>query len=99
MWRFFQVHEGETTATLRAFTVTSFSPHDQTQNLRVNSTLFTFLRSSVQNIVPLVSILTINATSDRLNGTMVTCSDIETSESVSTTISIINENAIGELVY
>ena len=44
--------------------------------------------------MPLVSIITINATSDGLNGTMVTCSDVETSESVSTIIHIINENLI-----
>ena len=86
------VHEGETTAKTHTFIVTSLSPHDQTQNLQVNSTLLTFSRNSAQNIVPLVSKLIINATSHRLNGTMVTCSDVETSESVSTTINIINEN-------
>ena len=96
------VHEGEMTARLRMFIVTSFSPHDQTQSLRVNSTTtFTFSRSSVQNIVPLISRLIINATSDSLNRTVVTCSDVETSESASITIHIINENEInttGEFV-
>ena len=93
-WSFSLIPEGETTPRPYTYILTSLNRNNQTQNLRVNSTLFTFSRASPQNSLPLVSSLTINATSDRLNGTVVTCSDVETSESASTTISIINENLI-----
>ena len=92
-WRFSLIREGETTPRPYMFTITSLNSDNQTQNLRVNSTIFTFARTSSQYSLPLVSSLTINAISDGLNGTVVTCSDIETSQSASTTININNMKA------
>ena len=89
-WSFSLIPEGETTARDHMFTLTSLNPTNQIQQLSVNSTMFTFSRSSAANSVPLMSKLTINATSDNLNQTVVTCLDVEALESVSTTINIIN---------
>ena len=91
-WSFSLIPEGETTARGYIFTVTSLNPTNQAQQLRVNSSIFTFLRSSAANSVPLISRLIINAASHNLNQTVVTCSDVEATESVSTTINIINES-------
>ena len=76
-WGFYLIHEGETTARRRTLIVTSLSPNNQTQTLQVNSTMFTFLRTSAANSMPLVSTLNINATTEAINGTVITCSDVE----------------------
>ena len=93
-WRFPLIPEGETIHRPYTFTITSLNRDNQIQNLRVNTTIFTFARTSPQNSLPLVSSLIVNATSDGLHGTMITCSNVETSESASTIISIINEDHI-----
>ena len=91
-WSFSLIPEGETTTRRYSFTLTNLNPTNQAQQLSVNSTMFTFLRNSAANSVPLISKLVINGTSDHLNQTVVTCLDVETSESDSTTIDIINES-------
>ena len=52
-----------------------------------NSTSFTFSRLSTQ---PLTSRMTINPVSEGLNGVQVNCVDVETSESATTTIRIVD---------
>ena len=54
--------------------------------LIINSTRFTFSRLSPLNRLPLISILVINLVTVGLNGTKVNCTDVETSETASTTI-------------
>ena len=57
----------------------------------INSTTFTFTRTSAEDVLPLISTLTINSTSIGLNGTVVHCVDaINPMSSASTTIYIIN---------
>ena len=90
-WSFSLIPEGETTTRRYSFTLTSLNPTNQAQQLRVNSTIFTFVRNSAANSSPLISRLVINGTNDHLNQTVVTCLDVEASESDSTTINIINE--------
>ena len=54
----------------------------------VNSTRFTFSRLSTQ---PLTSTMTVSTISEGLNGVQVNCVDIETSESATTTIRIVDD--------
>ena len=89
-WSFSLIPENGTTAIRRTFVLTSLSSTNQLSHLQVNSTKFTFSRISAQNSVPLVSKLAINATSDGLNGTVVTCLDVQASESMATIIQIMN---------
>ena len=57
----------------------------------INSTTFIFTRTSAEDVLPLISTLTINSTSIGLNGTVVHCVDTNNAlTSASTTIYIIN---------
>ena len=60
----------------------------------VNSVTFNFTRISTQNMLPLVSRLLISPVRDALNGTLVNCTDVETSEyfSIAVHILVINES-------
>ena len=64
----------------------------QTHNsvITVNSTTFTFMRTSAQGSSPLVSTLVINSVGSTLNGTTVRCEDAETSTTASSTIRLFN---------
>ena len=64
---------------------------NQSSYLLVNSTiLLNFSRVSSQYSLPLISRLLISPVSDGLNGSSVSCFDIATSESVSTSINVID---------
>ena len=54
--------------------------------ITVNSTTFTFMRTSAQGSSPLTSTLVVNSVSSALNGTVVHCEDAETSMTATTTI-------------
>ena len=57
----------------------------------INSTMFTFTRTSAEDVLPLISTLAINSTSIGLNGTVVHCRDVSNAMiSASTTIQIID---------
>jgi hypothetical protein len=76
-------------------TVTSFSMagalSNQTMLIEVNSTTFTLIRNSSQNILPLIVTLSINSVIAGLNGTIVSCiNEANSSLSASTTIQIID---------
>ena len=64
------------------------------REITINSTTFTFSRTSVQGDLPLVSVLAISSTSFSLNGTVVQCMDASNSMTmlvpVLTTIQIID---------
>ena len=68
----------------------------QTSQTLLNSTTFTFTRSSIQGILPLISMLLVDSVSTGLNGTVVHCMEVlegnslMTPDSASTTIQIIN---------
>ena len=76
---------------LEEITVTSNSEDESQQMTQrtVNSTTFTFMRSSAQRDSPLISTLSISSVSVSLNGTVVHCMEIGGSMSDSTTIYII----------
>ena len=58
---------------------------------RVNSVLFTFMRVSAQEALPLISTLSVDSVSTDLNGTVVHCLDVgNLTSNASTTIEIID---------
>ena len=59
--------------------------------ITVNSTTFTFMRTSDQGILPLVSTLVINFVSRDLNGVTVYCVDVIASMTASTTVHLSGE--------
>ena len=66
--------------------INSQDESQQISQVVVNSTTFTFMRTSSQDILPLGSTLVINSVSRDLNGVMVYCVDVNASRAVSTTI-------------
>ena len=54
---------------------TSRAPSQQSMPIVVNSTTFTLIRNSAQNVLPLISTLSINSVSISLNETVVNCMD------------------------
>ena len=64
---------------------------NQSVLIEVNSTTFSLIRNSSQNVLPLIVTLSIDSVSIGLNGTVVTCRDAGNSMiSASTTIQIID---------
>ena len=71
--------------------IVSDRPDNQISYLLVNSTIsFNFSRVSSEDSLPLISRLLISPVSDGLNGSSVSCMDIATSESMSTSINVID---------
>ena len=56
----------------------------------VNSTTFTFMRTSGQGSSPLISTLVINSVNSELSGTVVNCEDVGTSMTAFTTVHILD---------
>ena len=88
-WSFSLIPENGAAVKRHTYVLTSLSSSNQ-YHLQVNSTKFTFSRVSAQNTVLLVSKLAVNTTSDGLNGSAVTCLDVQASESMATIIQIMN---------
>ena len=65
--------------------------HLQTYEQMIGSTTFLYSRSSAENMLPLVSMLSISPVSEDLNGTVVNCTDVTAGDTVSTTINVLNE--------
>ena len=74
--------------------IQSTGQSDQNYALTVNNIVFTFYRLSGPNSLPLMSRLLIRPVSDNLNGTVITCEDLETSNSSSTVINVVNKDMI-----
>ena len=89
-WSFMVVNEQGRDEEVTIF-ITAGAPSNQSMPIVVNSTIFTYMRSSAQNAIPLTSILSINSVSIGLNGTVVNCMDPGNSmASALTTIQIID---------
>ena len=73
--------------------ITAFSnsrdPADQMTEESVNSTTFTFMRTSAQFASPQISTLSIDSVSSGLNGTVVNCMDVYNPVSSTSTIQVI----------
>ena len=74
--------------TRNTLAISSNSPGNQT--LLVNSKRLNFLRVSSEDSLPLISRLLISPVSDGLNGSSVSCTDIRTLESASTSANVID---------
>lgn len=70
--------------------ITPEGPNGVPPPLMVNSTSFTFSRLSTQDNSPLILAMTINPVSEGLNGVQVRCEDVGASESVNSTIRIVD---------
>ena len=67
-------------------TIISQEGSQQVSMIELNSTTFTFMRTSSQGLLPLVSTLVIDSVSRYLNGTEVNCLDLVTTTTASTII-------------
>ena len=60
--------------------------HLQTYEQMIGSTTFLYLRSSAENMLPLISTLSISLVSEDLNGIVVNCTDVTAGDTVSAII-------------
>ena len=99
MWRFSVILQNETTTTsISRIFASSDSASDATMPpLVVNSTVFDFSRTSDRNMLPVESRLLIGPVSDSLNGTVINCDDLESSESLSTAIITVKRDPLQDL--
>ena len=93
-WRIMVFNERGTLEEIIAFS-NSRDTSQQVSFLTVNSTTFTFMRSSARGASPLTSTLSIDSVSIGLNGTVVHCREEEGSmpASESTTIQVFDANS------
>ena len=63
--------------------------YHQVSEQRIGSITFLYSRSSAENVLPLISTLSISSASEDLNGTVVNCIDVTTFDTASTMINII----------
>ena len=97
MWSFFLIPENETVPMGYMHALQHSGPnHLQVSEQRIGSTTFLYSRSSAENALPLISTLSISPVSEDLNGTVVNCTDVSTSNTASTMINVIigNNNII-----
>ena len=88
-WSFTVINQRGETEPITTFS-TAEALSSQSVLLQVNSTTFTLIRNSSQNVLPLIVTLSIDSVSIGLNGTVVTCRDTGNSVTASTTIQIID---------
>ena len=79
-------------------TLSSFGTSPEASPLTINSSTFRFLRTSDEGRVPLMSTLLINPVNRMLNGTILTCMKVSTSDSSATIVQILSENDYCELL-
>ena len=92
VWSFFLIPENETVPMGYMHALQHSGPnHLQVSEQRIGSTTFLYSRSSAENALPLISTLSISPVSEDLNGTVVNCTDVSTSDTASTMINILNE--------
>ena len=92
-WNILQANEqGALVSVINSVQINSRDPYQMSQRV-VNSAAFSFLRSSDEDTLPLISTLLIDSVSIDLNGTVIHCSDIANPTTLSsTTIQIIDIN-------
>ena len=69
---------------------------NQISQREVNSTTLTFIRTSAEGDLPLISTLTTDSVSIGLNGTVICCSDLANQMTSASTIQIIDASQISE---
>ena len=89
-WSFTLIPENETAPMRYTRSLQTYGPkHLQIFEQVIASTMFLYSRNSAENSLPLMSTLSVSPVSAGLNGTVVNCTDITTSDTVSTIIFII----------
>ena len=98
-WSIFQANEqGTLVSVINSVQINSRDPYQMSERV-VNSATFSFMRSSSEDSLPLVSTLSIDSVSIGLNGTVVRCSNIaDPSILSSTTIQIIDINQSKQVI-
>ena len=96
-WRFHVIRGNETMAT--EFARTFRSSGTAMSELTVNSTVFSFSRTSAENILPVMSRLLISPVTSGLNGTVINCVDVDTAELSSTTVIIRERESLHGINY
>jgi hypothetical protein len=95
-WSILQVNDQGTLVEPTTSVQINLRDDNQMAQIVVNSSTFTFTRTSTQRVLPLISTLSIDSVSIGLNGIVVNCSDVANPTTLaSTTIQIID---IGELI-
>ena len=91
-WNILQPNEQGTLAEpVNPVQINSRDANQMPRTITVNSSIFTFTRTSAQGATPLISTLSIDSVGISLNGTVVRCSNTSNkSTSASTTIQIID---------
>ena len=87
-------HEWSFSFTRSRRAIVSSLPDNQTSYLLVSSVTLNFSRVSSEGSLPLISRLLISPVSDGLNGSTVSCTDLITPESASTSINIIGNSQL-----
>ena len=98
-WSFNLIPANATSYRIYNRVISSSSISNQTRHIIVNSTTFTFSRVSAPNGFPLISKLLISPVSNSLNGTLVNCMDISTSETATVLVIIFNVMSNGALIH
>ena len=87
-WRFSVTRGINDLLSLRRSIQATLTDEESMTQLLVNSTMFNFSRTSAQDSLPVMSKLVISPVNGSLNGTVVNCIDLDTSNSSSTTVII-----------
>ena len=95
-WRLSVILENEATPTevSRIFASSDSASDATVPPLMVNSTVFDFSRTSARNSLPVESRLLVGPVGNYLNGTVINCDDLESSESLSTAIIIVKRDPL-----
>jgi hypothetical protein len=94
-WNFMIVDEQGKNEDITMFSTAS-ALSDQPMPITVNSTTFTLIRNSSQNVLPLIATLFIDSVGAGLNGTVVNCLDPGNSMSAASTAIQIIDTSNGE---
>ena len=93
-WRFSVILENDPIDVFRIFASSDSASFATMPPLIVNSTVFDFSRTSARNSLPVESRLLIGPVGNSLNGTVINCDDLESAESSSTAIVIVNRDPL-----
>ena len=99
-WRFNVIRGNATTATeFSRIILATGSASDVMSQLVVDTTTFIFSRISAEDSLPVMSRLLIGCVSRGLNGTMINCEDVGTSEVSSTTVVVRETDSLQGMNY
>ena len=99
-WRFSVIRGNATTATeFSRIIIATGSASDSMSLIVVNTTTFRFSRTSAEDSLPVMSRLLIGRVSRGLNGIVINCEDVGTSEVSSTTVVIRETDSLQGMNY